>query len=190
MGKMEIFIGVILAGRHLLWLLIGIAGFLGGFNAAISLLPGYSKSFISLIAGACGVLGITVALLFKKAALMFFGVIGSGIFAVTLWTVAYPQQSWQAKAGVFAAGAALGVILAMSAFVWTLIFISSFCGATIVVKNIPLSPTAGFVGFLILTVGGILFQYWRLIEEYSKESRKRFIYDFQKEKASREKNRW
>jgi hypothetical protein len=78
----------------------------------------------------------------------------------------------------------------MSAFVWTLIFISSFCGATIVVKNIPLSPTAGFVGFLILTVGGILFQYWRLIEEYSKESRKRFIYDFQKEKASREKNRW
>jgi hypothetical protein len=151
--------GIILlvAGRRLFWLFVGVVGFLVGFRLSLELLGPGSAGLHWLVAVGAGLLGIVLALAVQRFAVALAG------FFVGLWAAAllfqvnlsHPRPLALllcAVAGIVAA------VLALRLFEGALIALSSFAGAGMIVDALMLRHTLGTAVLLALTLLGILVQ--------------------------------
>jgi hypothetical protein len=154
---------LLILGRKLFWLFVGMAGFLVGMEIAEQLVPG-PQGMKLLIAIAAGVLGALIAIFLQKVAIAIAGFVIGGYVTVELLRAStlFPK----ALAGIqgtgvsvpYIIGGIIGALLLFVLFDWGLIVLSSLSGASLIVRSINFQSHALPLLFAVLVVVGILVQ--------------------------------
>ncbi len=150
-------IGLLLLGRKLFWLFVGLIGFIWGIHAATSLFPGQPEWIVLAIALMAGVLGALIALFLQWLAVGLAGFLAGGYVAVRLLNVAgltTGNMYWI----IFLIGGIIGLILMVILFGWALIILSSLVGAGLITESIPGAHSGALILFFVLVIVGILIQ--------------------------------
>jgi hypothetical protein len=154
---------LLLLGRRLFWLFVGVAGFLVGMEIAKRFVAGPQATNL-LIAIAAGILGAVIAIFLKKAAIAIAGFVIGGYIAVALLheSALLPTALSGIHGATFVApyiiGGIIGAVLLFVLFDWGLIVLSCLSGASLIVHNIPFQRPAISLLFAVLVVIGILVQ--------------------------------
>ncbi|MBI1803434.1 MAG: DUF4203 domain-containing protein [Ignavibacteriae bacterium] len=156
---LSIVLGILLlvAGRKLYWLSVGVLGFLTGIILAARFFPGRPEWMTYVIAGGLGILGAVAAVVLQKIAVAALGFVAGGFLLVNIteglhWTTT--ESFWLP----FLLGGVLGAILLSQVFDWVLIIASSITGAYLLVKEIHIAHSSQIVVLILLTVIGVLIQ--------------------------------
>lgn len=155
-----VLVGVLLlvAGRKLFWLALGIAGFALGAFLGSQLPLSLSPDLQLVVAVLCGLAGALAAALVKRIAIPVAGFLAGAFGAMALaeaFAASLPPMSpWIP----FLAGGVAGLFLAALVVTAALIGISSLVGASTLLQPFSLEgPSSGFA-FLALTLAGIAIQ--------------------------------
>jgi hypothetical protein len=156
---LKLVIGSILLifGRKLVWLMVGLIGFVAGFSAAQAIVPDQP---IWYALGGGIIVGLVLVLLARFIKNIIFGLGGFllgaylvngilGILKLDLGTLAW----------IFILmGGALGAFFMLSAFEWALKILSSFSGAMLITQVIPPEFPYKQVVFIGLVILGVVLQ--------------------------------
>jgi len=151
---------LVLAGRSLFWLCVGIVGFLIGVQCAESI--GYPNGWTALLSAfVLGSVGVVLAVSFEWITVIFgIGFLGGGYLLMNIYfsIAQHDPYSWL----IFVIGGIIGVCFMIITFDWTLIIISSLLGATLIIN--AFHGVDGLREFLFVgsMVTGILVQYLTL----------------------------
>ncbi len=148
---------LLIAGRRLFGLALGVVGFLLGIHVSQRLGLDLSETMRLAVGVGLGLAGVVVAFAAKRVATTLGGILVGGLGTIWLaqpWAVELGPWIW--ALAVF--GALVGVSVATSLFEAALVLITSWVGAGLLTQG--LDPAAGhrvwiFVGFLVL---GIVLQ--------------------------------
>lgn len=156
---LRLLLGTILLtmGRKLFWLVIGVVGFLFGFDFAERILHGQSPVVILVIALAAGLVGALLAAFLQKFAVLAGGFIAGGYLLIGLLKelgVATGHYHWL----IFLAGGLAGAFLMTILFGWTLILLSSAVGAVLIIEPLHPSPQMTRLIFIFLLLAGVAIQ--------------------------------
>jgi MFS family permease len=146
---------LLLFGRKLFWLFVGIAGFLLGVQFGGVLLPDQPQWIRLLVALGAGFLGALLAILVQRVAFALAGFYGGAYLALLI------AQSFGAESIsilLFIVGGIIGAIVAALIMDWAIIVISSLVGAGAVVEALALGQGTSIFAFLVLAAAGILVQ--------------------------------
>jgi hypothetical protein len=144
-------------GRRLFWLLVGLLGFLTGFYFASQALSSDLGWLVLIVALVAGVAGALLAVFLQGLAIGVAGFLGGGIIAFNLLKFLGMGQvdfAWIA----FLIGGILGVILIGLVFDWALILLSSLVGAFLIVNALEAGSLLGTILFFVLLLAGIVIQ--------------------------------
>ena len=154
---------LLILGRKLFWLFVGVAGFLVGMEIAERFVTG-PEGMKLLIAIAAGILGAVIAIFLQKVAIAIAGFVIGGYVTVALLRAfaLFPK----ALAGIqgtavsvpYIIGGIIGAVLLFILFDWGLIALSSLSGASLIVHSINFQSHALPLLFAVLVVVGILVQ--------------------------------
>ena len=144
-------------GRRIFWLFVGAIGFAAGIAFAGQILPGQSDFTQIIIALILGILGALLAVTLQRIALITAGFLGSGYLVFTLLEN-FQIQSDLVLFGAVLLGALIGASLISKLFETGLIVLSSMIGSMLIIQSFELSPTITIIGFVIISVIGILIQ--------------------------------
>jgi hypothetical protein len=148
---------LLLFGRKLFWLCLGIVGFLLTF-AIISRLPIEIDSlWMFLLSVVLGAVGAILAIMLQKIAVAIAG------FAFGAYSTLFLLDSYRVDAGGFdwvlaLVGGIIACLLAALLFEIALIVLSSFLGAGLIASTTGLSATATAILLLCLALLGIATQ--------------------------------
>lgn len=148
---------LVLAGRRIFWLVLGVVGFLFGFDLADRLLGLESQGLGLIIGLLAGLLGVFVAIFLQKFAVGVAGFVIGGYLTLTLLQAQPGSLSGFELLG-FVVGGVICAFLALWLFEVALILLSALAGAALVVQGLGLEPAAATLGFLVLVVLGIAVQ--------------------------------
>jgi len=149
-------IALLVAGRRLFWLLIGVLGFVTGLQLA-SLIPNISQTTAIIVGLIIGVTFALLAIFLQRLAVSIAGFLAGGFILTTLagrlgiGNVTFP---W----ALYIIGGIIGVILVMLLFDWALIVLSSIAGAALILRSFSTQTVAGGIIFLLLVLIGIVIQ--------------------------------
>jgi hypothetical protein len=153
-------IGLLFLGRKLFWFLTGAAGFLAGWYLSIHVFHVEHQNLILFIAAAAGLLGILVALLLQKIAVLVGGFLAGGYGLMALASMYSLTVSMPAILP-FLVGGILGALLARIVFNWGLILLSSLAGAAVIMEVTNPSEPLRTIGMVMLFLIGAYVQ-WRM----------------------------
>lgn len=148
---------VLLFGRQLFWLWVGVTGFLAGVTLSARFLSGQPNWIILLIGLIAGLVGALLAIVLQRLAIGIAGFVAGGYILVALLNlvgVTPGRLAWLP----YVIGGILGAVLVLFLFDWALIVLSSLTGATLVVQALALRPSVSALAFIILVVVGIVVQ--------------------------------
>jgi hypothetical protein len=149
---------ILLFGRQLFWLFVGVVGFLVAFELATEFLAGQPEWVILLIAIVAGIVGALLSIFVQYGVVAVAGFFAGALAAQSLLqatTTARPEWAlWLA----LIIGGLLGALLVLVVFDWALIVLSSVTGASMLVQSITLPGTLEVVVFIALLIVGIVFQ--------------------------------
>jgi hypothetical protein len=139
---------LLVAGRRLFWLFVGLVGFITVYRW---LEPQW------LLALLAGLLGIVLAIFLQRAAIAAAGFFAGGWFAVQLLglPMAHPRGS---DLLVFFIAGVIAAILALRVFDLALVILSSLAGADLIVGALHPRPGVAKLLLLGLAVAGIAVQ--------------------------------
>lgn len=150
--KLILGLGLLLFGRRLFWFFVAAAGFFAGVELTTRFWNG--PEWLVILAGIG--LGILFALLAKAIKSFAIGLAGFLLGGSTLLALAATfgfdrgPMVWV----LFIVGGILGVSLLSAFFDWSLIGISSFAGASMIVQSLDIDrPIAGLLILILLLVG-------------------------------------
>lgn len=154
MEYLYILLGVILLilGRRLFWLLVGVVGFVAGLNLAPLVVTDQQPWVILVVALLAGLVGSVLAVFLQRIMVALAGFLAAGFILMQLlshFRVDLGGIGWL----VFLLGGALGAVLASVTFDWALVILSSLTGAALLVDGLTgLVPgfEATLVGWMIL----------------------------------------
>lgn len=150
-------ITILLAGRRLFWLFVGVVGFVVGISLATQVFKSESELTILAIALIAGVLGGLLAVFLQRLAVEVASFVAGGyaaIIFVDLLGLTTRISSWVP----FLVGGILGAILVAALFDWALIILSSLTGAVMLVQAFKVSHIFGLLVFVVLFALGIGIQ--------------------------------
>lgn len=148
---------LLLAGRRIFWLVVGVLGFFFGFDLASRVL-GLDAEGLGLVIGVfAGILGVVIALFLQKFAVGFAGFLIGGYLTLTLLQADTGSLSG-GDFGAFLLGGVVCAFLAVWLFEIALILLSSVAGAALVSQGLTLDPGPEALAFVVLAVLGIAFQ--------------------------------
>jgi hypothetical protein len=153
----QIFAGIVLLlfGRRLFWLFVGLLGFFGGFSLAARYFAEQPAWITLLIAAGCGLIGILVALFLQRVAIAIAGFLAGGMFATNVLKI----TGWQLDPTIaYILIGIVGAILLSVLFEWALIFFTSLTGAMLITRSITLQPSIETGLIILLVVLGIVIQ--------------------------------
>lgn len=156
---LRILAGIVLlvAGRRLFWLFVGLIGFISGINIAAGVFPGKPEWMILAVALMAGILGALLALFLQRLAIGL-----AGFFAGAYIVVRLLHISGLGTSGIdwllFLIGGILGLLLMIVLFDWALIILSSLAGAGLITETIRLGHSGATLLFIALFVAGVIIQ--------------------------------
>jgi hypothetical protein len=153
-------IALLVAGRRLFWLFVGVVGFLAGLRFALQVL-GPRAELRWIVALAAGLLGVVLALALQRLAVAVAGFFVGGYAAAMLFGVNLNHLAAHPRPGallVFVLAGIIAAILALRLFEGALIVLSSFAGAGLIGDALHLRPGTSGAVVLVLTVIGIAVQ--------------------------------
>lgn len=152
---------LLVAGRKLFWLFIGVLGFITGIQLASRIWPESGQAVI--IAGlVTGIIFALLAIFLQRLAVGLAGFAAGG-FVATFFTGALGIESGIAYWGSYIIGGLIGVALVMLLFDWALITLSSLAGAALITQSVfPESGAARWI-LLLLAIIGVVIQGYSLI---------------------------
>jgi hypothetical protein len=140
---------LLIAGRRLFWLFVGLVGFLAGLRFAPLFLAGQPEWMQWLVALLFGVLGMFLAVVLQRFAVVLAGFLVGGVFATELFGEALL---------VFVAGGIVAALVAAWLFEGALILLSSLAGAGLIVEGLGLGSGTAGLALIGLAVLGIAIQ--------------------------------
>jgi hypothetical protein len=148
---------LLIFGRRLFWLFVGVAGFMIGMDIAERFFSGSDTTKL-LIALVIGIIGALLAVLFYRVAVAVAGFAVGGHLTMRLidHLLVHPGQSTAWILCVI--GGIIGAVLVLLFLDWALIVLSSFAGASLVVHAIMLKQSNLALIFILLALLGILIQ--------------------------------
>ncbi len=150
-------IGLLVFGRKLFWLFVGVIGFASGIHLATRFFPGQPEWMILAIALVAGVLGALLALFLQWLAIGLAGFLAGAYIVVRVLSV-----SGLGTSGInwilFLIGGIIGLILMIILFDWALIILSSLVGAGLITESIHVAHSSGLFLFIVLVIAGVLVQ--------------------------------
>lgn len=152
-------VGVLLliAGRRLFWLALGVAGFVLALVFAIRYLdvgPLWVQVALALVAGAAGAL---LAVFLQRAAVALAGFLVGGYGALVLWLELGQGQGPGAWL-VFLVAGVVAAILAGALFEAALVAVSALVGAVLIVDAAGVQGAAALALVIVLALAGGLVQ--------------------------------
>jgi hypothetical protein len=150
-------IGLLVFGRKLFWLFVGLIGFASGMHVATRFFPGQPEWMVLAIALMAGVLGALLALFLQWLAIGLAGFLAGGYIVVRLLHVSgltTGDTYWI----LFLVGGIIGLILIIILFDWALIILSSLVGAGLITESVHVAHSGGLLLLIVLVIAGILVQ--------------------------------
>ena len=144
-------------GRRLYWLFLGGIGFVFGYDIAKQIIHGQPQTVIFVIALCAGVAGAMLAVMFQKFAVLLGGFLAGGYLFVALlkeYGGGIGHYHWL----LFILGGVIGAVLMKVLFRWTLIVLSSFLGADLIVRSFHFGTQLTGLLFILLFLLGIAVQ--------------------------------
>jgi hypothetical protein len=147
---------LLVAGRKLFWLFVGIIGFITGMQLAAQFWNG--PDWIALLIGI--VVGIIFALLAVFIEALAIGAAGflAGGYILTTLTGMLGLNPGALFWIIYVIGGIIGILLVMLLFDWALIVLSSLAGAALIVQSLALAGGTGGLWFILLFILGIIIQ--------------------------------
>ncbi len=158
-------LAVLVMGRRLFWMAVGVIGFVFGLGLGIQLTDGQADWLVLFVALLGGIVGAVLAIWLQKLAVGVAGFLLGGYLAMWLLELLGVDPTMWAWL-IFVAGGVVGVILVLSLLEFALIGLSALIGAAVIVQVFPLSPTLAGVLFVALTIVGIVVQ-TKTMSEYA-----------------------
>lgn len=148
---------MLVAGRRLFWLFVGLIGFISGIRIAAYFFPGQPEWMILAIALMAGVLGALLALFLQWLAIGLAGFSAGAYIVISLL-----HLSGRGTNGIdwlfFFVGGILGTILIIILFDWALIILSSLAGAGLIIETIHVDQGLSILLFIGLFIAGLELQ--------------------------------
>ena len=153
----NIILGLIMLifGRKLFWLFVGIVGFLAGMKFAGMLFADQSPWMLILGGLAAGVIGALLAAFFQRLAFALGGFFGGAYFALI---VAQPLGIAEHSMLLAVVGGGIGAIVAILLMDWAIIVISCLVGAGTIVPQLGFRQSKSAIIFVVLVIIGIFVQ--------------------------------
>lgn len=158
MELVSIAVGILLllVGRKMFWLFVGLTGFLCGFQGTQIFFPeqpGLGFAFGLLV----GVVGIFIAIFFQRLSFALGGFFAGGYLGLA---VCGHLETEALSHVCFVVVGLIAAILAYKWMDWGIIILSALAGAGAIVANtmIPLNPPWSFLVFLLLVIAGCAVQ--------------------------------
>ena len=157
MDLIDILLGfiVLVAGRQLFWLAVGIIGFLAGMQFADALLPGSAAWVLLVIGAGTGIIGALLAIVFQRLAFAVAGFFCGAYFILIVYQMMGLTGNTIAP---FVIGGVFGAIVAAILMDWAIIVLSVLAGAGAMVKGLTLESVNNELLFFGLAVFGFLIQ--------------------------------
>ena len=147
---------LLVAGRKLFWLFVGVVGFITGMQLATRLTQGREGTAI-IIGLVVGVIFALLAIFLQTLAIGAAGFLAGG-FVLTTFSSMLGMDSGALFWIIYIIGGIIGIVLVMLLFDWALITLSSLAGAALVVQSLfPERLAVGLV-FFILFIAGVVIQ--------------------------------
>ncbi len=148
---------LLLWGKRLYWLALGVLGFMVGQWLAQDVLALGRQDLELAISIVLSILGAVLAIFAQKIAIRLGGFLAGG--ALAFW-IATPYQAELGPAlwVTLIIGAVIGMVLAMFLFSAALILVSSLVGAQLIAHHVFSGPPREIWAFLILFGLGVLVQ--------------------------------
>jgi len=150
-------VGVLLFGRRLFWLFVGVVGFIFGVELATLFLQPAPELAVIAVGLMAGVIGALLAYFLQKMVIAVAGFMAGGYVAVVL-AGAFIATSGKITWLPFAVGGAIGAILVLVVFDWALILLSSLVGARLIVEVVAGGSHVSVLLFVALFAVGVIFQ--------------------------------
>jgi hypothetical protein len=147
---------LLVAGRKLFWLFVGIIGFITGMQLAAQFWNG--PDWIALLIGI--VVGIIFALLAVFIEALAIGAAGflAGGYILTTLTGMLGLNTGALFWIIYVIGGIIGILLVLLLFDWALIVLSSLAGAALIVQSLALAGGTGGLWFVLLFILGLIIQ--------------------------------
>jgi len=149
---------LLILGRKLYWLFVGVVGFVLGVSLGMEIFPAESDLVLIIVAVIAGVIGSILANVAQRIAVAIAG------FFVGGYLIQHVVVDWMSISMpvsdifVFFIGGILGIILLLLLFDWSLIILSSMFGAYLLIKITNLDSVLQLFAFAALCFVGIIIQ--------------------------------
>jgi hypothetical protein len=150
---------LLLFGRRLFWLFVGVIGFMAGWTFAMGSWAHASPETRIVVALLAGLIGVVLALIAQRIAVALAGFfVGFHVVASLLgWNAAAPHEG---QLLILVVAGVIAAILALMVFDFALILLSAIAGAELIVQNAPfhLSADGRMLALVLLAVVGAAVQ--------------------------------
>lgn len=146
---------LLLAGRRLFWLFVGLVGFLTVYRWMVP--HGVAPPVRLVVAILAGLLGIFLAIVVQKLAVAVAGFFVGG-WAAAQFLGLHMQHPGGIDLAVFVVAGIIAALLAVKVFDFALVLLSSLAGAGLIVDALHLSRGARPLVAVVLIVVGVAVQ--------------------------------
>lgn len=147
---------LLIAGRNLFWVSVGVVGFLVGADLATNMMQVQNEWIQLLIAFCFGVVGAFLALALEWIAILLMGFWGGGYLLMKIFSFAVTSDvgMW----GLFIIGGIIGIIAMLAAFDLVLITLTSLIGGMLVADPFKGNEPLHTVVYAVAAICGVLVQ--------------------------------
>jgi hypothetical protein len=150
-------IALLLFGRRLFWLFVGLVGFLFGLSLAPALMHAQPQWLILTVSVLLGLLAAVAAIFMQRVAVLIAGFLTGGYLMIELLSrmnLAVDPLFW----GLVAAGALVAAVFVFVLFDTALILLSSLLGAAHITRLFDMAPIPSTVLLVVLLIFGFVVQ--------------------------------
>jgi hypothetical protein len=162
-------LGLVFFGRRFFWFFVGVGGFLAGWYLALHYLPPDRGTLVLITAVAAGIIGILLALLLQKVAIIVGGFIAGGFALVTLAPSLGPLGAVH-PAIPFVIGGVIGALVLRAVFDIGLIALSALAGSALLLEVLHIKDPFRIPLMVVLAVIGAAVQ-WKFKERGKRKER-------------------
>ena len=147
---------LLLLGRRVFWLVLGLLGFVAGFALAGRWLADQPRWLALAVGVAAGLVGAILALFLQKVAVALAGFLLGG--AAGVWLAGHWSLAPEGQVLAFVVAGILAAILALWLFEAALVVVSASAGAALILRAVDLRPGLELLVFFLLALVGLAVQ--------------------------------
>jgi hypothetical protein len=145
---------LLVAGRKLFWLFVGVIGFIIGVEIATRFFHGSQLTTI-VVGLALGIIFAILTIFLETLAIGIAGFLGGGYILLSL-AGAFGLDKGILTWIIFIIGGFIGAALVAVLFDWALITISALAGSSMIVRALPLASSTAAVFIVLLLIGVVI----------------------------------